>query len=132
MAEERVKRERTRLGTYAFNSGLVLLGMLIATGIIWPYTYFVLGHKDYELKMMTIANEVRADMAMVYEDIIRLSDQIIKTSRDGRSPSEMIELNRQLDLLKSEVVTLESKLAAVERREPRTISLDFIPPDRQM
>jgi len=67
--------------------------------------------------------------------IIELTRKYVD-SKDAyrKSPSpqinnEILALKSQLDLMKDDFRTLENKLALQENRPPRSIQIDFIPPE---
>jgi hypothetical protein len=118
-----------------------LLGTGLGSGSIWEWQKVkleaqkqVLEVQKQDLDRAVQTTELRRRENDQYSQIIDLTKKYVD-SRDAysKSPSSQIygdiaALRAQLDLMKDDFVSLESKLARLEGRQPRIIPLDFTTP----
>jgi hypothetical protein len=114
--------------------GAFVVVTILGNGVYWKWKESKLATVESKLATVVKTTELRTSENEIYHHVIELSKEYAETrDRHEKSPSpatynKMIALNRQLDLLKADFVTLEKKLAELEKREPRPIPLEFIPP----
>ena len=73
-------------------------------------------------------NEQYAKIIDLTNEYIRDRDEYSKNARPDLN-NRILQLRSQLDVMKDNFMTLEKNLARLENRQPRKITIDFIPPE---
>lgn len=111
-----------------------LIGTALGSGSIWQWKQSKLEAQKQELETVIKTTELRQQENGQYAKIIDLSNEYIKDIDEfSKTPTpqlhnRILQLKSRLDILKDDFTALESKLAQLERRQQRTIQIDFIPP----
>jgi len=112
-----------------------LIGTILGTGSFWQWQTHKIDVQKLQLDTAVQTTELRKKENDQYAQIIDLTRRYVD-ARDqySKSPSpqlnnQILEMKRQLDLVKDDFMTLENKLAQLEGRQPRAIAIDFVPPN---
>jgi hypothetical protein len=111
-----------------------VVGTLIGPGFLWQWKASGLADKKQQLDFDVETTDLRSKEIDLYGQIVVLANEYLKDSATyAKSPSVQLstEMNQQeirLDMLKDNFSALEGKLAGLEDRKPRNISLVFYPP----
>jgi len=112
----------------------LFLGVLFGTGGLWQFQKNRLDRERFEFEKVTRAVEIRKHLDELYQSILQLSDEYIRTSASyhaSQNPTDaekMRHLIARLNVLKSDYTTTEGTLSSIEGRTPRQIRIDFIAP----
>jgi len=110
-----------------------LIGAIFGSGGLWSLLRHRYQQKTYVLEETKLSSELRNDLSDKLIKLIQKSERYADV-KEGKVKvavlsNELSQLNSQIELLKSDIVALEERLAKIERREPRDIKLKFVPPE---
>lgn len=113
----------------------ILGAVLGVSGLVWQWLQSGRETRKQELDTIERTTEFRKQENDLYAKIIALSNEYLNTQGQfSKTPSEDLRVriaqqNSQLEIMKDDFTTLETKLARVENRAPRTIILTFHVPE---
>ena len=112
-----------------------LVGTLLGSGSLWQWKQSKLESQKQELETVVKTTDLRQQENEQYAKIIDLTNEYIRDrdeySKNARPDlnNRILQLRSQLDVMKDNFMTLEKNLARLENRQPRKITIDFIPPE---
>lgn len=101
-----------------------IIGLIIGSGGIWQYFHYKNESMSIKFAEISTLSEIKTKLTQNCYNIIDLYDQIKKTNDLPIKNN----LTAKMGLLIDETQAVENKLAFIEKREPKIISTDFIPP----
>ena len=105
-----------------------IIGTTLGSGIIWKWAQFKQEEKKYALEASQHANDIMREQSDILQQLMDLKDAHQKEGSDRKKR----DIEIQMQLLYDEFYDFEYKLAVLEKRSPRDISLhcflDFTPP----
>ena len=110
----------------------LIIGIIFGSGGLWSFFRTRYQKKSYRLEETKLASELSSDVSEKLIVLMQKSERYTDV-RDGKVtvdilPNELKKLDLQIELLKGDITVLEKRLAQIEGREPRDISLNFIHP----
>ena len=105
--------------------GAFFVGTLVGGGALWRYQE---GKRADISLSSTLRSELGDKLAELIEKSVFYAD-----IRDGKkSPTtdhnQPLQLKQTIAILKEDILALESKIAKIEKREPRKINVQFVRP----
>jgi len=111
-----------------------VIGSLFGSGILWQWKRVELEGQQQELESVVKITNLRQLELDQYSKLIELVNEYEAAWKEYNKTSNLElgikanELKAQLDTAKDNFTALESKLAKLEGRPPRSLDLAFIPP----
>lgn len=118
------------------NEGLLVVGvvLLIGNGAVWAFLSARQARQQLSLTQAETVIALRGKLNDILIDVVRKSDryQHVRDSSDWRknpkAQNELLNLGQEIELLKDDFCTIETRLASIEQRPIRPIQVDLIPP----
>jgi len=111
-----------------------LIGTLVGTGSLWEWKKVEIEAQSQEIDRVVKTTDLRQREIDQYAKIVDLTNEYINdVNQYSKAPNsqfnnKILQLKSQLDVMKDNFTTLESKLAQLEGRQARNIPINFIPP----
>jgi hypothetical protein len=117
-----------------------VLTALFGSGAFWQWLQSKRDDRKQEIENATKIYELRKEENDLYASMLELTAHYVKDTEEYGKAHSLEPKNElcnrlhrekaQLDMQKDNFIALESDLSHLERRAPRNIQLDFIPPPR--
>jgi hypothetical protein len=108
-------------------------GGLFGSGAIWAFLNYRQRAKEVELSSAVSISELQRDLANKLLELISESEEYSDV-RDGKSEAsipenKLMQLYAHIEILQSDVLSCEARLAKLEDRPPREINVEYIRPE---
>jgi hypothetical protein len=115
-----------------------LVGAVLGSGALWSFLQYRIAKRTQGLSAAKTLGELHKELSDKLVRLIELSKQYAslrdaeaasgRTRENQDRPNEMLRLKAQIELLETDVLAAEARLAKLEKRPPRPIQVQWIPP----
>jgi len=107
-------------------------GGLFGSGTIWAFLSYRQRAREIEVSSAVSMSALQKDLADKLLELIARSEEYADV-RDGKikvriPPNKLNQLKAHIDILQSDVLSCEARLAKLENRDPRNINIKYIRP----
>jgi hypothetical protein len=109
-----------------------LIGAIFGSGALWSFLRVRYRKKTYILNETKLSLELRSELFEKLLKLIAKSERVENVmygkEKVDNPPNELKKLKSQIELLSSDIIAIEKRLAKIEGRKPRDINLKYVRP----